>query len=261
AGPLAAIGLLAAGDGIADPVLPECPLPGLPDLPADPVQAGVLAWLLTMGGGWRSRARELASTALRSAGGDRPFGPRIHACRALLYAEEPEEAVLGLDQVLRDARRQGAPMPAVLALLELARCELARGNLAPAAEDLAAARAQLPPESWPPRVVPDLLALEAGLHFARDEPEEAERVLAVPLPAAAAEGMAWAHLQYARGRLRMLLADPGAALPRFLECGRTLMLRRCLNPAVSAWRSMAAAAHATVGIIHPAGGKTLVPQC
>ncbi|WP_216216668.1 AAA family ATPase [Amycolatopsis aidingensis] len=247
AGPLAAIGLLAAGDTVTGPVLPEHQLPAITDPQPDPVRAGVLAWRLALRGGGRARAAELAGTALYPAGGDRPFGPRIHACRALLYAEEPGEAVLGLEQVLREARGQGAALPAALALLERARCELVRGNLALVAEDLAAARAQLPPESWPPRVLPDLLAMQASLHLARDEVEEAERVLAAPLPAAAAEGIGWAHLQYTLGRLRMVLADPGAALPRFLECGRALLSRNCHNPAVSAWRSQAAAAQTAAG--------------
>jgi ATP/maltotriose-dependent transcriptional regulator MalT len=200
-----------------------------------------------MRGRHRDRAREFALAALTGQGQDAPHGPRILACRVLRCTGDLAEAVAGLDDVVADARRAGARQTAAQALLERARCELARGGLTRAAADLAAARVELPADRWHPRLLPALAGLTAVRALVEGDVTEAERVLAGPLPPAAGGGAAWAQYQYARGCLRLALADPVGALPPLLDCGRVLTVRRQTSPALSAWRSMAAIAHAGAG--------------
>ncbi|GES10262.1 AAA family ATPase [Acrocarpospora macrocephala] len=246
-GSLAAIGWLAENECTTDPVLPGRSFPDPSDRSGDPVPAGVAAWLLAARGRQLSRARDLARAAFRLKGEDQPFGPRMYAARALCLADEVAEAVIGLDEVLADARRCGARASAALALLQRSRCELRRGNLGQAVADFEAARAELPLTSWHPRVVPYFIAMEAGLHLAGQSVEEAKQALAQELPAGADQGSAWAMLLYARARVHMELADPEAALPDINECGRVLLSRGWTNPAALSWRSVAAAAHSACG--------------
>ncbi|OLF16212.1 hypothetical protein BU204_17715 [Actinophytocola xanthii] len=245
---LAALGRLAVEDSATDPVLPALPaLPELPEVSADPVVAGVLAWRLAARGRRRTRARELAATALRATGPATPFAARIHACRALRCAGDLDQAVRGLDQVLVDARRLNARTPAALALLERARVELGRGNPARAGEDVDSARAEVPFETLHPRLRAAAVAVDAARRLAAEQVESAERLLTAELPAGAADGAGWAGLQFVRGSLRMALADPRGALPYFLDCGRGLAARGWNSPALSHWRSMAALAHSALG--------------
>lgn len=256
---LGAIGWIAAEDSDTDPVLPVAPLPELDGLPADctpgpaadpivePVVAGVIAWRLAAQGRRRELARSVATRALHAPGTSLPFLPRLRVCRALLLAGEFDAALRGLDRVHLDARQAGAGMPAALARVWRAECELARGRPALAAEELAAARRELPLDAWHPRLLPWLLAFEARGHLAVGDAEAAERVLEADLPLAAAEGTAWAHFEQARGDLCLALAAPAAALPHFLACGRALTSRGMTNPALCDWRSAAAEAHALRG--------------
>ncbi|MER5627770.1 AAA family ATPase [Streptosporangium sp. NPDC002544] len=246
-GSLAAIGWLAQNDCTSDPVLPVPSFPDPPDRSGDPVQAGIAAWMLAVRGERMSRARELARTAFQLKGEDQPFGPRIYAAKTLFFADEVAEAVIGLDEVLADARRCGARAPAALALIQRSRCEMRRGNLGQAMGDFEAARAELPLTSWHPRVVPYFVAMEARLHLAGQSVEKAEQVLAQELPSGADQGAAWGTLLYARAKVRMELADPEAALRDINECGRLVLARGWTNPAVLSWRSVAVAAHSACG--------------
>jgi len=256
---LGAMGWIAAEDSDTDPALPVPPLPELDGLPADratgpaadpvvePVVTGVIAWRLAAQGRRRDLVRTIATRALHAPGNSPPFLPRLRACRALLLAGEVGAALRGLDQVHLDARRAGAGMPAALARIGRAECQLARGRPGRASEELAGARRELPPEVWHPRLLPWLFAFEARGYLAAGDVEAAERVLETDLPLAAAQGTAWAHLSYARGALHLALAAPAAALPHFLACGRALTSRGMTNPALCDWRSVAAEAHAVRG--------------
>ena len=243
---LAAIGWLAANDSAGEPVLPE-PVTTQAEQLADPVLAAVAGWRLAMRGRDRSRARRFALAALAHAEPDGPLGPRILACRVLRCAGDVAEAVVALDDIVAEASGAGARQTAAQALVERARCELSRGSLARTADDLAAARRELPADRWHPRLLPALTGLDAIRALADGDVTEAERVLATPLPESAAEGTAWAFHQYALGCLRLVLADPVTALPLLMDCGRVLTVRRWTSPALSPWRSMAALAHAGAG--------------
>jgi DNA-binding CsgD family transcriptional regulator len=250
---LAAIGWLVANDNATEPVVPA-PVTTPAEQLADPVLAAVAGWRLAMRGRKRSRARQFARAALTLADRDGPLGPRILACRVLRCTGDLTEAVVGLDDVIADARGAGARQAAAQALVERARCELSRGSLARTADDLAAARAELPADRWHPRLLPALTGLDAIRALVDGDVSEAERVLATPLPDSAAAGTAWAFHQYAHGCLRLVLADPVTALPLLLDCGRVLTVRRWTSPALSAWRSMAAVAHMGAGQQRAAAG-------
>ncbi|MFF3445185.1 AAA family ATPase [Streptosporangium sp. NPDC002721] len=253
-GPLAAMGWLAENECTTDDsALPAHSFPDPSDLPGDPVRAGIAAWMLAVRGERLPWARELARTAFQVRGEDQPFGPRIHAARALLLADEVAEAVIGLDEVLADARRCGARAPAALALIHRGHCEMRRGNLGQAVYDVEAARAELPLTSWHPRRIPFLVATEACLHLAGGSVERAEQSLAFEFPPGADQGVSWAALLYARARVRMELADPVTALRDINECGRVLLARGWTNPAVLPWRSVAAAAYGACGNTEAAG--------
>ncbi|MFC6094222.1 hypothetical protein, partial [Saccharothrix lopnurensis] len=248
---LAAIGWLADSDCTPDALHPARTFPDPPtDSPevGEPVGAGVAAWSLALRGEHRHRARALARCALAGHGeGPAPFGHRLHACRALLHADDIASAVVGLDALVADARRRGVPAVAAVALLHRGWCELRRGNLAQAGEDLAQARAQLPAGSWHPRLAPAVTALAGQVLLARHEVDDAAREMAVAPPAEADRGAAWGLLQCARGEAALALGDPTTALRRFDRCGRVLLARGWGNPALAAWRSLAAAAHAALG--------------
>lgn len=245
---LAAIGWLAENESGGDPVLPVLSFPALPAGPADPVQAATLAWQLTLDGRERDRARELARRALPVRADDEgPFGPRVYACRVLKHSGDLAEAILGLDHVLADARRRGARVPAALALCHRAGCELRRGNRGKAAEDLDAARAQLPLDSWHPSVLPGLVAVEAALLLAGGATDEAARLLARDLPDGADTGASWAFLLHERARVATALGDHSTALRLLRDCGRNMLTRRWTNPALLPWREGAARAHLALG--------------
>ncbi|WP_367127530.1 AAA family ATPase [Saccharothrix sp. HUAS TT1] len=249
---LAAIGWLADNDCTPDALHPARAFPDPPtDSPdvGEPVGAGVAAWALTLRGEHRARARALARCALAARDDDRPapFGHRLHACRALLHADDIASAVVGLDAVVADARRRGVPAVAAVALLHRGWCELRRGNLAQAEDDLARARGHLPADSWHPRVAPAVTALAGMVLLARHEVDDAARATTAAPPAEADRGAAWGLLQCVRGEVALALGDPTTALRRFDRCGRVLLARGWVNPALAAWRSLAATAHATLG--------------
>ncbi|MFC5290415.1 AAA family ATPase [Actinokineospora guangxiensis] len=246
---LAAIGWLAENDCVPHPA-PLFPHPdaGLAPQPSDVARSGVAAWALTLRGGHLAQARALARAALaETAPGPRPFGPRVHACRALLHADEITDAVLGLDAVIAEAGRRGIPAAGAAALVQRAWCEHRRGNVAQAREDLAAATARLPVSAWHPRAVPLLAALSGLLSLAGGELDEAERAVTAPQPAGADQGAAWGLLLSARGEIALAGGDPATALRWAEACGRVLTARGWLNPALSPWRSLAAVGLAARG--------------
>jgi hypothetical protein len=251
---LAVIGWLAENDCAGDAVRPGRSFPDPPtepDDPDDPVLAAAAAWMLTLRGVRRGRVQELARVALRtgstSAGGPLPFGLRIHACRALLAADDIGGAVLGVDAVRADARKHGARVAAAAAQLLRAWCELRRGNLAQAEEDLEHASDYLPVRHWHARRAPLVRALAGLLHLARNDIDAAERVVLAEQPEPAGQGTASALLDQVRGEVALAQDDPGTALRRALACGRALSARGWTNPALSSWRSLAAAAHVRLG--------------
>ncbi|MEC3981279.1 helix-turn-helix transcriptional regulator [Amycolatopsis sp. H20-H5] len=246
--PLIALGKLAEDDSVGEAAFPADSLPALPDLPTDPVQAAVVAWQLACRGRGRTRARALARLGLsRDGDRDRPLIPRVAACAALMYADDTAEALAGLDRVLADGRRRDARAAAAQALIARAALVRRSGRLNEAAEDLVAARAQLPLSCWSPRSLTGLLALEIALNLDRGQLDLAARAAAVELLPDAEHGLGWAHLLCARGAVDLATGKPEAALRAFQESGRVLSTRQWMNPAIAGWRVLAATAHRRCG--------------
>jgi DNA-binding CsgD family transcriptional regulator len=223
-------------------------LPPMPDLPTDPTQAAIVAWLLACRGRGRSRAKALARVALdRGVDKNRPLAPRIAASMALVYTDETAEAMAGLDGVIADALRQNARAAAGRGLLYRAIVAQRNGRLNEAAEDLASARAQLPLNCWSSSSLPAFLALDVMVSLESGSLERASRAAAVELPPDAENGIGWARLLCARGAVDMATGNPEAALRRFQECGRVLMSRQWMNPTLTPWRALAATANRECG--------------
>ncbi|TDV47985.1 AAA family ATPase [Actinophytocola oryzae] len=257
---MAALGWLAENDCLSDDLQPVRAFPEPVTDPADPggpVRAGVAAWALTLRGEHRAAARALARATLAAAGDPVPFGPRVHACRALLHADDVTAAVLGLDAVIADARRRGVPAAAALALLHRASCEHRRGNLAQAEDDLRTALDHLPPTSWHPRTLPAVTALTARLRLAANDVTDAERIAAGEQPPGADQGAAWGLLLCVRGEVALVLGDHDAALRWSGRAGRVLRVRGWTNPALAPWQSLAAVATAALGDTETARELTL----
>jgi hypothetical protein len=251
---LAALGWLAENDCLPDALQPVRAFPEPVTHPADPggpVRTGVAAWALTLRGEHRAAARALARATLAGSPGARrgpvPFGPRVHACRALLHADDVTDAVLGLDAVVADARRHGVPAAAAVALVHRASGELRRGNLAQAEDDLRAALDHLPLTAWHPRVRPVVTALTAQLRLAARDVPAAERIVSADGPPGAEAGVAWGLLACVRGEVALALGDHQAALRWADRAGRVLRVRGWVNPAVAPWQSLAALANAALG--------------
>ncbi|HEY2058043.1 MAG TPA: AAA family ATPase [Amycolatopsis sp.] len=251
--PLIALGTLAEEDGAGEEAFPAYSLPDLPDLPTDPAQAAVVAFQLACRGRGRARARALARVGLsRDGDRERPLSTRVAACVALMYADDTAEALAGLDRVLADARRRDARAAAAQALVARAAVVRRCGRLNEAADDLVAARAQLPLSCWAPRALTGLLGLEIALNLDRGQLDLAARAAAVELLPDAEHGIGWSYLLCARGAVDLASGKPEAALRAFQESGRLLSTRQWTNPAIASWRTLAAMAHRGCGAITPA---------
>ncbi|MFI1258117.1 AAA family ATPase [Streptomyces netropsis] len=215
----------------------------LPTSPTEPAEAGVVAWRGALGGHDITRARALARTALAPSARDTtPLTTQLAACHTLVLADDFAEARTALDAVLVRAEESDARGVTGLALLVDAMAELRQGRPDRAATALDRARETVPQHCWHPLMAPGPAALRALVQLEREDLEGAERSVALARPGGAEGGLAWAHLLYARGRLRLALGHRGKALADFLECGRLLLARQVTNPALLPWRSAAAQA-------------------
>lgn len=211
--------------------------------PTDPAEAGVVAWRGALCGQDITRTRALARAALAPSARDTtPLTTQLAACHALVLADDFTEARTALDAVLVRAEESDARAVTGLALLVDATAELRQGRPDRAATALDRARETVPQHCWHPLMAPGPAAFRALVQLERGDLEGAERSVALARPGGAEGGLAWAHLLYARGRLRLALGQRGKALADFLECGRLLLARQVTNPALLPWRSGAAQA-------------------
>lgn len=211
--------------------------------PTEPAEAGVVAWRGALGGHDITRTRALARAALAPSARDTtPLTTQLAACHALVLADDFAEARTALDAVLVRAEESDARAVTGLALLVDATAELRQGRPDRAATALDRARETVPQHCWHPLMAPGPAAFRALVQLERGDLEGAEQSVALARPGGAEGGLAWAHLLYARGRLRLALGQRGKALADFLECGRLLLARQVTNPALLPWRSAAAQA-------------------
>jgi len=222
-------------------MVPEAP--PLPERPASPAQAGVLAWQLTARGRQLETARELARTALAGDKDDHALlMPRVVACRTLLLADDVVEAQTELDALLAHVRRGHAR--AATARLLAVRCDLhlRGGQFDAAAADADAAQRALPLSSWHPLAAPYLTTLRIFIALESGDGERARELSEESFPAGAEDGGAWAFLLLARARVACLDGRWPEALSLARESGRRLARRKWYNPALLAWRTVAARA-------------------
>ncbi|MFJ5222633.1 AAA family ATPase [Streptomyces sp. NPDC088400] len=244
--PLSALGWLAQEEVGTRPEIPVAPLPAPAARPADPAQAGVLAWQLATLAEDRERVRELATAAL-DAHTDVPLMCRIAASRALLCAVDVEPGLRGLDTVVADARRQHARAITARALLHRGGAAIRRNRPEDGLRDLATALRELPLDSWHPSLAAKFVAMDIMGKIRCGQLEQARQAADRPLPDVADQGIGWAYLLYARAELRLVTGDPERALVYLEECGRLLRVRRWKNPMLLPWRTTAAVAHRTLG--------------
>ncbi|MEV2248044.1 LuxR family transcriptional regulator [Streptomyces sp. NPDC049970] len=93
------------------------------------------------------------------------------------------------------------------------------------------------------------LAVAVRLHALLDRGDvDAAEVLACAVPPDVIDdAWQWNEFLGARGRLRLVLEDPGAAVADLTECGRRQDLWQRANPAVSPWWYWAGHAHLAIG--------------
>jgi hypothetical protein len=243
---LGALRSLAADGGGTD--LPLAPVPLPPDEPANAAWSAAKALRLAVAGHDLARTRALARAALSHYGGPRaPLCPRIMASRVLLVTDNAAEAIAGLDAVLVDAGRRGAPSATATARLARSTAHLRLGLIEEASTDLNLALTELPLECWHPSARPQVLAAQIALHLEEGQLDRAARLAEIPLPPGIESGSGWSQLLLAKGMFRLRTGDAAAAADYFHEVGRRMLARRWLNPALPGWRSLAALAHQACG--------------
>ncbi|WP_158839532.1 hypothetical protein [Saccharothrix deserti] len=220
--------------------------PELPEWPTDPALAGAAAWRCATRGVDLEGTRTLARAAL--TGESATLSPRIQACRALMLTDDVDEATAGLDAVVTLARRRGLTAVAGSALLARSKVKARRGRLDEAVVDLERAEFELPRQSWHPTSRAIIVALDMLLSLERGMVDRAAALSdTVPVDAEAIGGFAWTHLHFSRGLLALVTGDAAVAATKFQECGRRLLSRQWANPALLAWRTVAAMALRSTG--------------
>jgi DNA-binding CsgD family transcriptional regulator len=212
----------------------------LPDVPSEPAQAAVKAWQLAAWSRDLESARRLARFALASpVPKDALLMPRIAAGKALTCTDDTDEALVCLDSVLLAGRRMRAWAVTGRALITRACIHLRCGRLDDMASDLARLDGEVSPRCWHPSIAANIAGLTAALHLQRGEIEQAERIVARPVPPVAAENGGAVWLLFARGYLRYMTGDPRAAAEDLEECGRRLLSRQILTSGLIPWRMYA----------------------
>lgn len=219
----------------------------LPERPADPDRAGVAAWEVLVKGRDLAGARALALAALSNERADRLILPRIQACRTLMLTDDVEAASVGLDGVVAAARNRRARAVTARALVVRAELRSRLGLLDQAMGDLEEALTLVPLHSWHPMQQPHIVSVQAMAYLEGGRRDCAERVVDMAWPGGVERGSAWIRLLFVKGMVCLRSDDPKVALELFQECGRRLLARQWVNPALAAWRSQAAIAHHACG--------------
>jgi hypothetical protein len=216
-------------------------LHGPPDPDADPAALAAAAWRRTMRCDDVSEVREMCRQVLR-APLDGALFPRFTACCVLALTDAHGAALNELDATLAEAGHRRSPALVAWGLVLRARLNLRAGAPDTAAHDLAACRSLPPPEVWHPSRLAILRATQIQLLVVRERYGEADRLAGEELPLRAEESSAWIHVLYTRAQLLLCQGNPRQALAAAEECGRRLAAREWGNPALVAWRSLAALA-------------------
>ncbi|WP_086662147.1 ATP-binding protein [Lentzea kentuckyensis] len=211
----------------------------------DPDRAGVAAWMCVAEGVDPARARLLARATVTAPA--RLLTSRLFACLALAACDDVSEAVAGLDLVVAESRRRRLTAVVPQALLMRAKVRAMAGDLDDAAADLAQARAEYPLENMHPDARPILVGGEMLVCVERGEIERAIELAASQQDEWIGFGYARTFFNFARAVLALVTGNPAEAVAKADECGRWMLSRQWVNPAVLPWRSIAAAALSATG--------------
>ncbi|WP_433545000.1 helix-turn-helix transcriptional regulator [Streptomyces sp. CA-294286] len=228
----------------AERIVPR--MPPLPARPACPVQAGPRAWQLALAGEGLTTVQDLARTALARPARDVLVLPRLAACEALCLTGDHEEADAGLSALLTGIRADARRIAAPRVLAARADLNLRRGLLAAAEQDIDAAERALPRPSTPPAVTVQLRAVRIVVDLERGDTARAAALAAEPVGDDARHSVHWPHLLFARAMVAAA-EDPAEAVHLLRECGRLVLHRNHVNPALLPWRSTAARVLRTTG--------------
>ena len=169
----------------------------------------------------------------------------VHVAGCLSLCDDYASAESALAVMFADARRRGSPSLFAAASQLRARQRIWTGPLADAVLDARAAF-----DVWRGALHmylhPAAYCLVSAL-LEQDEPEEAERALALGEREPAAVGFFAAWRETAIGRLAVRRGDHAEALQAFLEAGRRLDELLAVNPTVLPWRSEAGLAAQQLG--------------
>ncbi|MGW5172085.1 AAA family ATPase [Streptomyces nodosus] len=235
-------------------------VPPLPQSPATPAQAAVRAWQLALYGESLHEVRSLAQVALAHDRG--PGGPLVQpvlaACKALCLTDRLDDAEFALNRLLGalGGSRRRLAAPQILALR--GELNVRRGRFAEAERDLEAAERGARELGRSAALLPHLYGIRTVVDVESGREESARERAATPLPAAAEDSEHWPRLLFARGVVALRRGDPRAARDQLQECGRRLLSRHHLNPALVPWRSLTALACHTMG--EPAEARRLTEQ-
>jgi hypothetical protein len=218
---------------------PAC---GAADAGSDPAALAADAWRQAMRGHDAAAVREMGVQVLR-APLDGPLFPRFTAACVLSLADAHSAARDALDAALAEAGNRASPTVVATGLLLRARLNLRACDPETAERDLAVCRSLAPPHVWHPTRLTELRAAQIRVLIARERFAEADLLAAEELPPGAEESSAWPELLYSRAQLMLCRGRPRQALAEAEECGRRLSARGWRNPALLAWRSLAALAH------------------
>ncbi|GHA43255.1 hypothetical protein GCM10010329_77600 [Streptomyces spiroverticillatus] len=226
----------------ADRERAERVVPRMPPLPARPscdVQAGPRAWQLALAGEGLATARDLARAATARPVRDTLVLPRLAACEALCLTGDYEEADAALSALLTGVRADGRRIAAPRVLAARAELNLRRGLLAAAEQDIGAAERAMPQPSTTAAVTVQLRAVRILVDLERGDTAPAGTLAAEPAGEAVRHSTHWPHLLFARAMVAAA-EDRTEAVHLLRECGRLLLHRNHVNPALLPWRSTAA---------------------
>ena len=190
-------------------------------------------------------AVELAQRALAAMPpGEVDPSAAILAADVLAYCDRFAAARQVADELVAQGNARGSATTFGFGLAVRSRVGLREGALRDSEADVR--RCMEIYSEWPVQPV-DPVAFLVDVLVERGQLDEAKRMVERP-PREANDG-AWDQvvLLGSRGRLRLALGDPRAALQDLLDCGRQLLARGAVNPALNPWRSSAALAHLALG--------------
>ncbi|MEV0131835.1 helix-turn-helix transcriptional regulator [Dactylosporangium sp. NPDC050688] len=236
---LAALYWLASDRSGVPPELTCDRVPAPSGAAGDPAGRGVIAWREAVAGEDLDAARRHALAALDPpAGAVVPLPVQVAAARTLTLTEDFAAAERQLDGLVEASR--GAGGAAAGALVARAELCLRTGRLDDAERDLHDLRQCLPEQSWHPSILPRLRALQLMQLLATGRRRKVRAVLDAPLPPGSDQGVAWAHLLYARALAEAADGQVDTAVRMLHECGRRCLAAGHRNPALLPWRSQAA---------------------